>query len=195
MGAFAQAKSSSSQPTSAPPDVRILDSSRIQVDTASKSHHSPRLAALMSAIVPGTGQVYNRKYWKVPLVYGGFATGLYFNRVLDKRYKLFKDEYSRVADNPLLAKQASSDTLILIKDFGFYPLSMVKEERDRYRRLRDITTISLTVWYLMNVLDAAVDAYFFDYEMSDDLSLHIEPSGYFLDRKNYYAMLNMRITF
>jgi len=171
----------------------ITDSSL--VDTSSQRRHSPSLAAILSTVVPGSGQAYNKKYWKMPVIYSGFIYGFYMNRKLNSLYLKYKRPYSSIRERYYaLDKSVPLDTTISIDNVD-YTLATVKAERDHYRRLRDITIIGLTLWYVMNIVDASVDAYFFDYDISDNLTLNITPSGYYLDRRNYYASLSLNITF
>lgn len=175
--------------------VYYTSTDSISVDTAGEGQHSPTLAAILSMVVPGAGQIYNRKYWKVPVIYAGFATGLYFNRMTNAEYVKYKDEYVKFKTTyKRINKQLPTDTTFIINEYP-YNIASLKEQRDRLRRLRDITIISLSVWYFMNVIDASVDAYFFDYDISDDLSMRVYPSGFFLRRDAYYASLHVGITF
>jgi hypothetical protein len=143
-----------------------------------KRAHSPRTAWYLSAIVPGAGQVFNRKLWKVPVIYSGFAYGLYLYYNLNKSYIMYRDPYKKGLTHP--------DTIFYIKNISL-TLAQVQEQRDYYRKNRDLTIICISAWYVLNIVDACVDAYFFDYDMSDKLSVHIKPSMYYSNRQNYYA--------
>jgi hypothetical protein len=167
-------------------------SGSIMTDTTSRRVHSPGLAALMSAVVPGLGQVYNKKYWKVPLIYGGFAGGFYLNRQLHDRYLMYKNAYKNEKTKYL--GSSIPDTVVFRIQGGFFSPTDVVTYRNKYRRLQDLTTIGLAVWYCMNIIDASVDAYFFNFDMSDDLSLHVMPSGFYLNTNTYYAALSLRLS-
>jgi len=135
-------------------------------DSIRKVKHSPKLATAMSAVVPGLGQVYNRKYWKPPLVYAVFGVLTYFYITNHKEYKLYKDEYGfrvnhdTASFNPKLAGY-NNDNIILIRDY--------------YRRNVEITLIIAGVWYILNIIDANVDAHLFTYDITDKLSMKLEP--------------------
>jgi hypothetical protein len=130
--------------------------------------HSPGAASLMSTLVPGSGQLYNRKYWKVPVIYGGFATLLYFSHTNNKLYIKYRDMYEqKIASrtNPEIPDplpSASPDAIL--------------RERENWRRYRDLNYIGIGLLYIMNILDANVDAHLIDYDISDDLSMKISPA-------------------
>jgi len=133
--------------------------------------HSANKAALYSALLPGAGQAYNKKYWKIPVVYAGFGTLIYFIHSNNTEYVKFRDAYSFKAS-------ASPDSTLYNVYADKYPLSSLLEGRDYYRRNRDLTYILTSVWYILNVVDAAVDAHLFDYDISDNLSLQWKPEFY-----------------
>lgn len=131
-------------------------------------HHSPTLASLLSAAIPGAGQVYNKKYWKVPIIYGlgGYVTyAVLYN---NKEYNRFKTAYLYATD----------DDPNTVDEFnGEIPDDQLKYYKDTYRHQRDLNIIGIMAIYIMNIVDASVDAHFFDYDISDDLSLKIAPSN------------------
>jgi hypothetical protein len=131
--------------------------------------HSVRKAAIFSAVLPGLGQAYNKKYWKIPVIYAGFTVIGYFVVKNSNEYADFKEAYIYVANgdtteinNPYVTK---------------YNQSQLKEAMDYYRRNRDLAYIIGALWYTLNILEAYVDAHFFDYDISDDLSMHVSPSA------------------
>jgi len=130
--------------------------------------HSVSKAAIYSAVLPGLGQAYNKKYWKIPVIYAGFGVMGYFVISNNNEYKDFKEAYLYVAndeteptDNPYVTK---------------YTEDQLKEAMDYYRRNRDLSIIISGLWYTLNILEAYVDAHFFDYDISDDLTMKIRPS-------------------
>lgn len=158
------------------------ESTPIVVDSLAMLH-SPQRAALLSAIIPGLGQVYNQKYWKVPIVYAGFAGfayGIWFN---NKYYQEMKFLYPERKLNP---------TAIL---HGYKPAvtaDRFKAARDYYRRNRDLCIIGAGLFYVLNIIDATVDGYFYEYDISNDLSLKISPVMLPSDR---YATLGVSFSF
>ena len=132
--------------------------------TMSAKHRANR-AAIMSAVIPGAGQIYNKSYWKVPVLYGGFAALVYFIDFNNKNYKTFKSAY-------LFRTDADSTT---IDNFPGYTDDDLLVRKDYYRRNRDFCYILTGVVYVLNIIDAYVDAHLKDFDVSDDLSLHTHP--------------------
>ena len=137
--------------------------------TSSTKPHSIKKAALFSAALPGLGQIYNRKAWKVPIIYAGFGVLGYFIVTNNTDYQLYKEAYVYVSngetypiDNPLVEK---------------YNQDQLQRRMDYYRRNRDLTIIITSLWYVLNILEAYVDAHFFDYDISEDLSLRVSPAA------------------
>jgi len=140
-------------------DTTVLDES-YKLDSA---YHSPQKAATLSAILPGLGQIYNKKYWKVPIVYAGFATFVFFINYNQKGYLEFKQAYIDFPDYDL--------------DYDF-PLTIdqIDRAKNSYKRYRDLSVIGTAGFYLLQIIDATVDAYLFDWNISEDLSLKLEPT-------------------
>lgn len=147
-----------------------LDTPKPGQDTTKVRTQSPSRAALYSAILPGLGQAYNKKYWKIPIVYAGFGVMGYFIVSNGKEYMKFKDayDYKNAGANP--------DPKKYNEYVDKYTIEELQSGRDYYRRNRDLTIIVTSFWYLMNIVDAAVDAYLFDYDITDDLSLRVAPT-------------------
>ena len=142
----------------------------IQEDTVLFKTHSPHRATLYSFILPGLGQAYNKKYWKIPVIYAGFGAFFYFIKINDKEYKEYrKAYYHSILDDgtpPVNEYEEKYDSDFLLK------------AKDYYRRNRDLTYILTGVWYLLNVVDAAVDAHLFTWNVDDDLTFKIQPAVY-----------------
>ena len=132
--------------------------------------HEPKKATLYSAVLPGLGQAYNKKYWKMPIVYAGIGTIAYFLDMNSDGYKTYRLAYdyktginTDVSDEIIsIARRYSNENLIKI--------------RDSYRRNVELSWIVMALWYGLNIVDATVDAHFFEYDIGDDLSLKIEPT-------------------
>lgn len=126
----------------------------------SKGSHSPTTATVLSAILPGLGQVYNQKLWKVPVVWGGIASLCYIVDFNQRGYKKFGTAYQQFPNDEYGGTRDRNELLYL---------------RDGYRRNRDLSIMILAGFYALNIIDANVDAHFFDWDISDDLALKVEP--------------------
>jgi len=180
------------------------------VDSSLLESHSPAKASLYSAIFPGLGQIYNRKYWKLPLVYAGFGALGYsvtFNMTNYSKYKSayidFTDElpetqsYLDVIGGSL--NPADFDPVLYPDTYDSKQETWFKEQlqhnMDYYRRNRDLSYIGLVGLYLLNIVDATVDAHLFDYDISNDLSMKIEPRLMYTGRNMNTLGLQISIAF
>lgn len=120
---------------------------------------APSRAAFYSAIVPGLGQAYNKKYWKVPLVYGAMGTSLYFYFDNNKKYNQYRDAYKRrlAGFNDDEFQYLDNDRLISAQRF--------------YQRNRDLSLLITAAFYILNIVDANVDAHLKQFNVSDDLTV------------------------
>ncbi len=126
--------------------------------------HSPKKAAWMSALLPGLGQIYNDKIWKVPVIYGAAGAVYYF---YDMNAELY-DEYLQAYKDFNNGK---------IEEFrGYNKAEELKSAKDYYRRNRDLNIILFGVVYLANILDASVDAHLYSFDVSRDLSIKVQPT-------------------
>jgi hypothetical protein len=129
--------------------------------------HSISKATWRSVILPGLGQIYNRKYWKAPIIWAGMGTSIGFAIYHNKNYKEFRDAYNiRVDDNPETQDPYE----------GIYTANQLITIQTTYRRWRDLSIIITVGVYAYNILDAYIDAHLFYFDISDDLSLLIEPT-------------------
>lgn len=147
----------------------------IIVDTLNKIDKRPGQAALRSTIFPGLGQIYNKKYWKLPIVYGamGLAAGVFIYN--HKNYKDLKLAY-RGKYNARVFHDSTDYNKIKP---NFLPLSeeSLRFNRDQFRRNVDYSVLFFAILWGLNVMDAAVDAHLKSFDISPDLSLKIQP-GY-----------------
>jgi len=156
------------------------DSLRAKIDSLPKEKtHSPTFAALASAIIPGAGQVYNRKYWKVPIVYAGLGTAGFFAYFNGNVYYTVRNNLnSRVAGDStpepqfLVLNSIVSKTIINLNEFTYDELIQLEDD---YRKYFTISIIAGGIVYLLNILDAVVDAHLYQFDVSDDLSLNVQP--------------------
>ncbi|MCF8257474.1 MAG: hypothetical protein K9J06_07980 [Flavobacteriales bacterium] len=132
-----------------------------------KAPHSPKKATIMSAALPGLGQVYNGRWWKVPIIYGGFA-GLTYMAVSNHTDMVrYKDAYlMRIDDDP--------DT---VDEFaGRYSDANLQQLKTTSQRNRDLSFIIMGILYVLNIVDANVDGHLKDFDVSDDLTMQIRPA-------------------
>jgi len=137
---------------------------------------APSKAAFFSAVVPGLGQAYNKKYWKIPIVYAGIGTGIYFYNQNTKDYNRFRDAYKR--------------RLAGFEDDEFQGISddrLIDAQRTASRN-RDVSLIVSIAFYLLNIVDANVDAHLRQYNISDNLSLLPDVNMDSLDRQANYGL-------
>lgn len=134
---------------------------------------SVKRATTLALICPGAGQVYNKSYWRLPIVLGGFATTIYCIDWNNRGYDRFKKAYRLKADydaNPDLYPNGSPDEFS-----GRYSTTFLKNLRDSYRRNRDLCIILTAGLYILQAVDAHVDAHLRDFDISDDLSMNVMP--------------------
>lgn len=140
--------------------------------------HIPNKATMYSAVLPGLGQIYNRKYWKAPIVYGAFA--FIINRIgwNNSQYAMAQDGYFDLVDSD--PETRSYEEIFPYSDFS--QSSVVANKKTAllnavkgYRRQRDLWVIGAIGFYLFNILDANVDAHLIDFDISEDLSLNTVP--------------------
>jgi hypothetical protein len=157
-------------------------------DSVTVKQHSPVKAAVMSILLPGLGQVYNKKYWKVPIVYAGLGVMTYFIVSNAREYKTYKGAYIEKNNNDSTGEYSDLTSKYTEED--------LLNARDYYRRNLEISCMLTGVWYILNIVDAAVDAHLFTYDISKDLSLKVEPviMGHFYSR-NFASGLRLSFRF
>jgi len=141
--------------------ARMIEADTIKVDTTYWAH-SPRKAAMLSAVLPGSGQIYNRKYWKVPIVYlgmGGLVYGAIWNSQL---YDEYFDKYKYMTETG-------------INDYQGQTLPEVEFYKNRSLRYKNMMLIFSVAFYALQIVDANVDAHLLDYDISEDISLVVDP--------------------
>jgi hypothetical protein len=128
--------------------------------------HSPHKASVLSAIFPGAGQAYNKKYWKMPIIYLGMG-GLTFSIISNsKKFQSFQSE---------LGARANQDTLSFNPKYANYPNSYLTSSRDFHRNNRDLSIVGLVAIYALNIVDATVDAHLYNFDVDRSLSLRAKP--------------------
>ena len=159
----------------------LVDSARIPtkpLKDMSTWRPNPKRALWLALVIPGGGQIYNRKYWKLPLVYGGFIGCLYAMNWNNTRYKDYSQAYIDIMDNDP-GTQSYNQFLhngATIDGQEARYKTLFKQRKDRYRRWRDMSFFCLVGVYALSVIDAYVDAELSVFDISKDLSLSIEPT-------------------
>ncbi len=128
--------------------------------------HDPKKAAWYSAAVPGLGQAYNKKYWKIPVVWGGIAGFAYFIDWNNDQYQFYSKNliYETQGNQPGFENETSLEASIL------------KSARDQYRRNRDMLVIFGVIFYMLNIVDAHVDAHLIEFDVNQNLTVQLNPS-------------------
>ncbi|HUH33340.1 MAG TPA: DUF5683 domain-containing protein [Daejeonella sp.] len=133
----------------------------------------PRRAAIRSAIIPGWGQLTNRRWWKLPLVYGGLVGIALVYDFNQTNYKTFLTEAQNREYNTQHPKDPQKPTIV---EYQRYPTSGIITIKDGYRRNRDLTILAGAAFYTVTIIDAYVDAKFFRFDITDELALKVKPA-------------------
>lgn len=136
-------------------------------------------AMWLAIVIPGAGQIYNRKYWKLPIVYGGFIGCLYAMRWNNQMYRDYSQAYMDIMDNDPNTQSYNQflhlGTTITDDNKERYQ-NLFKRRKDYYRKYRDLSIFCLIGVYALSVIDAYVDASLSEFDISKDLSLRVEPA-------------------
>lgn len=157
----------------------------IKIELARRDVKDPKKAMILSAVLPGTGQVYNEKPWKVPIIYAGFAANIYFIEYNNRRYQLFLDALAIYDRNP-----TSTD-----RPFPSLNRDGLVRNIDYWRRNRDLNYFLFVGIYALNIVDAFVDAHLSAFDVSDDLSFKLEPSFEMLAAGGSVTGISLKIKF
>ena len=138
-------------------------------DTAIKKKYNPKVATFRSAILPGWGQAYNKKYWKIPIIYGALGTtaGIFFFNL--KYYKLLRQAVILRSDTI-----PGNDNQVY-KDFINLSTESIRSYRNEYRQNIDYSVLFFLLFWGLNVVDATVDAHLKAFDVSPDVSMKIRP--------------------
>lgn len=143
---------------------------KMKVVNDSLNTHSAKRATIYSAVLPGLGQAYNKKYWKIPIIYAGFGTLIYFISTNGSDYRDFREAYNLVASGDT-ASWENNDLAVKYNA----NLTQLEEGRNYYRRNLELNYILAVALYILNIVDASVDANLYNFDVSDDISLRFEP--------------------
>jgi len=150
----------------------IAKETKTEKKTKVKKPHSPVKATIMSACLPGLGQIYNRKWWKVPIVYAGLGGLGYLSYRNYSEYRSYLHAYEyKTGDLPEGVTLNEHETELAER----YAAGQLQTYKESYRRDFEFYTILTAVWYGLNIVDACVDGHLYTYDISDDLSLSVDP--------------------
>jgi hypothetical protein len=168
---------------------------------------SPKKASIYAALFPGLGQIYNKKYWKLPIVYGGYVGLIYIFGWNNNNYNDYAQAYRTIAPYSSTANMPAADKQYLI-DFiknpsinldnpshFTYAVTSLKSGKDFFRRNRDLTIIAIAALHILSIIDASVDANLFDFDISNDLTLKVQPAPIDLGGRNTIMGMNLAVNF
>jgi len=147
-------------------------------------YSSARKATIMSACLPALGQIYNRKYWKAPVIYVALGGLGYWGVTNQIKYKYY-------SDNLKFANDSDSNTI----NETLYNNDQLVTQKRYYRKYRDYAIIAGALVYLINIIDANVDAHLKTFDVSDDLSLQVNPYSNFDYNNKLQAGLTLKLKF
>jgi Family of unknown function (DUF5683) len=164
--ALAQETKADSLRNTQPTDTTFIksDAQVVPIESYAKKF-DPRKAMMYSAVFPGAGQAYNKKYWKMPLVYGGFAVLLSFTSFYNERYQLYREDLFILLNDP---------TDPSLSPLG-YSEETLRNAINSYRRERDFFLILNGFWYILQMVDAHVDAHLKEFDLNPKMQVRLEP--------------------
>jgi hypothetical protein len=165
-----------------------LAASAVNLDSAKTADirsHSAKKASIYSAVLPGLGQAYNKKYWKIPIVYAGFGVMTYLFSINNSRFNKYK--------TALIVRNDGDESTV--DEFATqYPNQQALIEfKDYYRRNRDFSAIGFALFYVLNIVDANVDANLYYFDVSDDLTFQWSPA--FIPAATFASGLSFKLKF
>lgn len=163
----------------------LSDSLNITLDSLAKNpivtvpvlfKPDPQKSLWYAIIFPGLGQIYNRQYWKVPIVYGGVAGLTYAISWNGKYYRDYSRGYRDIMDSDPTTKSYEKLLPYSIDPTSSEAQNFMKSRQNTYRRYRDLSIVGAVAFYAITVIDAYVDAQLADFDISPDLSLQVAPA-------------------
>ena len=151
---------------------------------------NPTKATWLALVIPGGGQIYNRKYWKLPIIYGGFAGCAYALSWNGKMYKDYSQAYLDIMDSNPNTK-SYEDLLPPNATYNEEQLkNTIKRRKDMFRRYRDLSIFAFIGVYLISIIDAYVDAELSNFDITPDLSMKVEPAV--IDNNNQFRSTSLK---
>lgn len=169
---------------------------------------SPKKASIYAALFPGLGQVYNGKYWKLPIVYGGYVGLIYVLGWNNNNYNDYFDAYQTISKYQTVSQMSEADKAYLNDMFKipYWDLnanpshfdsfkSQLKSGKDYYRRNRDLSVIAIAAMHVLSIIDASVDANLADFDINENLSMRVEPMPFYVGKGNQVIGINVAFNF
>lgn len=147
--------------------IRVGDTTQNKIINKKPTYSVARRAAILSACLPGLGQAYNKKYWKIPIIYAGFGGFGYLFYVNNRKYNDYRQA--------LIKSQDTINKGYAVIDGINWSTDQLQRQKIQYKKHRDQGLIGMAFIYLLNIIDANVDGHLKTFDVSDDLSLNIEP--------------------
>jgi hypothetical protein len=144
----------------------IADTVKVAIKPRQPWEPKPKRAGLYSAIFPGGGQIYNRQYWKLPIVYGALGAGAYLIRYNLDNYQQYRRSYIYSIDNDPSTFNSETDR---------YTREQLKDIQDDYRKDADVAILLTAVGYALHIMDAVASAHLRNFDISRDISLQMKP--------------------
>jgi hypothetical protein len=162
-----------------------------------KLNKGPRKALLLSAVAPGLGQLYNEKYWKAPVIWVGLGIVTYFYLDNAIYFRLYKNAYQAAYDTSLV--NPTKPVFVPITDHGvshnFTSINQLSQGTNTYRRYRDMSLIIGAAIYVLNIVDANVDAHLKEFDIGEELSLKVSPLLYANINRQFTTGITLNFTF
>jgi hypothetical protein len=193
-----------------PQSITAQDSTAVAAKTQNARKSFPMKATMLAAALPGSGQIYNRKYWKIPVVYAGFGGlgyAIVFNSTQYNKYtKAYQDFTDKVPETDSYLSLIRGldpkryDPVLYPNDYNISDETQVKEgllrQIDYFKKYRDLSMMGIAAWYLITILDANVDASLADYDIGENINLTFAP----MQVPGYYSTglglnISLRINF
>lgn len=166
--------------------VKTVDTLPVAKDSIKKKaarYFNPRTATIRSAILPGLGQVYNKKYWKVPIIYGALGTtaAVYLYNI--DTYRSLRQAYIYITDT------IPANNVLIDPQFSNLSPTAIRSYRDSFRQNIDYAVLFFLLFWGLNVVDAAVDAHLKAFDVNDNLSLQIKPGHSMMANTNGISLV------
>ena len=174
-------------------NIYAQDTLSVSKPVKPKFKADPLKATMMSVVFPGLGQIYNRKFWKIPLVYAGFGGLIYSAGINSRNFNIYMKAYQDFTDaipetdsylTLIRADPSTYDPVLYPKTYNPSSASYYKDGMlamiDYYKRYRDLSYIGIAGWYLVSIIDANVDASLLNYDITNNLDVAVFPMQFML---------------